>query len=439
MARIYAVHRDPAEGALVMKLPRMEFGSHPACYVFFEAEGMILSALSGAHVTRLVAKGVAGENHYLVMERIAGPSLADAVRRAPCPPAEVACLIGAAALAVHAVHRQNVVHLDLKPEHILLREEGGEAVLIDFGLARHTQMPDLGGEEFAMPVGTGAYISPEQLAGIRSDPRSDIFALGVMAYQLATGKKPFGDPLSRSAMRRRLYLDPPPPRAIDAGLPGWLQEVILRCLEVRAEDRYATAAQLAHDLAFPDQIPLTARATRLRRRGWRSVLTRWLAARQARGEPTTPDRQLSRSPHLLVALDPDHVDESLARAMREAVIRALASEPGLRVTVMCVLRVELFGEDAAAEIAQAQHVDTLVAMRHWAAPLRLSALQLRFHVAEGTDPAVALLGYAQAHQVDRVVMGARGASRLRRFLGSVSSRVVAEAPCSVSVIRPSSR
>jgi len=436
MAVIYTVRPIAGEPRLVMKVPRMEFGSHPACYAFFETEQMILSRLTGGHVPRLVAKGDLESNPYLVMERIEGPSLSEFARRAPLEAPEVARLIGAAAAAVHDLHRQNVVHLDLKPANIRLRS-AGEAVLIDFGLARHAELPDLGAEEFPAPVGTGAYISPEQLAGVRSDPRSDVYALGVIAYQLATGEKPFGDPTTRFAMRRRLYFDPIPPRAANPAVPEWLQEVILRCLEIEPQDRYATAAQLGHDLAFPDQVPVTERGRRLRRPGWHKAFARWLRRREAGVTAAGPGTHLSKSPHLLVALDIDQADESLADAMRDAVRRAIAAEPGVRVTVMSVLSAGLFTEEAAGEIARSQHMEGLVALRHWAAPLRLAPERVRFHIAEGSEPAVTLLDYATTHQVDRIIMGARGASRLRRFLGSVSSRLVAEAPCSVTVIRPS--
>ena len=96
------------------------------------------------------------------------------------------------ATALHDVHRQHVIHFDLKPSNVM-RRESGEAVLIDFGLSRHDQLPDLLAEEFRLPVGTAPYISPEQVLGDRSDPRSDIFALGVMLYLFATGEHPFGE------------------------------------------------------------------------------------------------------------------------------------------------------------------------------------------------------------------------------------------------------
>jgi len=438
MALLYDV--EPAAGAapfpLILKVPRLGFGSHPGCLVGFEVEQMILARLVGPHAPRLVASGDEDGAPWLVMERIDGGRLADVAAHAPLAPGEVARLTGAVAAAVHDLHRQNVIHLDLKPENVLFRADG-TAVLVDYGLARHGELPDLVEEEFDLPAGTGAAISPEQLAGIRSDPRSDLFALGVIAYRLATGRLPFGAPTTRGAMRRRLWLDPLPPRAHAQGLPPWLQEIILRCLEVRPEARHATAAQLAHDLAHPQQVPLTERAARLRRRGPLVALRRWL---RAFGAPPaaapSPARQLSRAPHVLVAVDLADRREALAEAMRAALRRALAAEPGLRVTLVAACPPPPFGEETAPELAHGQQTAALIALRHWAHPLGLPAEKLRIHVAESTDPAGALLDYAAAHHADRIIVGARGHSALRRYLGSVSARVVAEAACSVTVVRP---
>ncbi len=441
MAMLYAVEAagssEPPPFPLLMKVPKLGFGSHPGCLVGFEVEQMILGRIRGPHVPRLVASGSIDGAPWLVMERIEGPCLADIVSRAPLAAEEVARLTGAVAAAVHDLHRQNVIHLDLKPDNVLFREDG-TAVLVDFGLARHAELPDLVEEELHLPAGTGAAISPEQLEGIRGDPRSDIFALGVIAYQLATGKLPFGAPSTRSAMRRRLYIDPPPPRNLAPDLPPWLQEVILHCLEVRPELRYATAAQLAHDLAHPDQIPLTSRADRDHRAGPFAVARRWLQARRAPAQAAaTPSLHLSRAPHVMAAVDLDDSREALAEAMRAALRRALAAEPDLRITLVTVLAPQPFGEESAPEVEHSRQTAALVGLRHWARPLGLSAEKLRIHIAEGSDPANALLDYAAAHHVDRILVGARGHSALRRYLGSVSARVVTEAACTVTVVRTS--
>jgi len=103
-------------------------------------------------------------------------------------------------------------------------------------------------------------MSPEQVQFVRNDPRSDLFALGVMLYHFTTGERPFGSPDSVRGLRRRLYTDPIPPRTLRENCPPWLQEVILKCLEVEPARRWQSAAQLALALQNPLQVPLTARA-----------------------------------------------------------------------------------------------------------------------------------------------------------------------------------
>src|SRR2546423_404829 len=107
-----------------------------------------------------------------------------------------------------------------------------------------------------------------QVLGVRCDPRSDVFAFGALLYELATGARPFGLPKTAAQLRRRLYREPVPPRAIVAQTPEWLQEVILHCLEVDGRDRYASAAQVAFDLANPAHGPITERGRRARPPGW---------------------------------------------------------------------------------------------------------------------------------------------------------------------------
>lgn len=435
MSRVYRVGQPGESDAWVMKVPRLGVGNHSACYLGFETEMMVLSRLSGPHVPRFVASGEDGEAPWLVMEEIAGPSLSDTVRRAPLPAEEIAPLAARVAAAIHELHRQDVIHLDIKPANVRFRP-GGEAVLLDFGLARHSRLPDLAGEESDRPMGTGAYIAPEQVLGVRDEPRSDIFALGAILYALATGELPFGNPETPRGLRRRLYEDPVPPRARVDSIPPWYQEIVLRCLEPEPRDRYATAAQVAYDLLHPDQVAVGERGYRTRRSGPGTRLRRWWrAARAPRGGFQPPSDHIAGAPHVLVALDTG-ASEAIQQALRHALARIVAARDDCLVTCVTVFEPsELNQGDGGEDMAHGMITEQLMALRHWAQPLRVDESRLRFHVLRGTDPAARITDYAAAHHVDHILMGARGSGSLRRFLGSVSARVAAQAPCTVTVVR----
>ena len=181
--------RDPGF-PVVLKAPAIGRAQPALAIVSFEMEQMILPVLSGPHVPRFVAVGDLSATPYVAMEWIDGESLAAIVERAPLPIAEVVRIGAALADAVNSIHAQDVVHLDLKPENFILRANG-EAVLLDFGYAHHARYPDLLAEEQHFAAGSAPYVSPEQLRNDRSDPRSDLFALGVLLYELATGAAAF--------------------------------------------------------------------------------------------------------------------------------------------------------------------------------------------------------------------------------------------------------
>jgi len=425
---------------LIMKIPRIKGGEDPASIVGFEVEQMVMPALKGTHVPRVVAKGDFTRQPYIVMERIGGDSLRPRLDQAPLPIEEVADIGQRVALALHDLHKQHLVHLDVKPSNIMFRPTG-EAVLVDFGLSRHDQLPDLLEEEFSLPMGTGPYISPEQVQFVRNDPRSDLFALGVMLYHLTTGERPFGNPSSVSGLRKRLYTDPVPPRVHRPETPAWLQEVILRCLEVQPEMRYQTGAQLALDLQHPEQIPLTARAERMATGGTFSTVKRWFKAMGA--EPKGEDganQHVERSPIIMVAVGIKNSTPALDKKLLGTVRRIMQMEPGARLACVSVMKTARIGMDTLLDgQGNSLHVQQLVAIKHWARPLQqqlqMDEHRLTFHVLEAPDTANAIVEFATKNQVDHIVMGARGNSTLRRYLGSVSAQVVAEAECSVTVVR----
>ena len=445
MAQIWQVsevnHAGDSRLPLVMKVPRIMGGEDPASIVGFEVEQMIMPMLAGPHVPKFIAQGDFTRQPYIVMEQIAGPSLRPRLDEAPLALDEVIEIGSRVATALHELHRQHLVHLDVKPSNILFRPDGC-AVLVDFGLSRHDHLPDLLDEEFTLPMGTGPYMSPEQVQFVRHDPRSDLFALGVMLYHFTTGERPFGQPDSVRGLRRRLYIDPVPPRTLRADCPPWLQEVILKCLEVQPERRYQSAAQLAQDLQSPGQVTLTRRSEKLHKSSTLKTFKRWFFALgaepgQARAKVA---EQLGRSPIIMAAVDVEHASDALLQQLRETVRRIVLTEPGARLACVSVMRINRIGVDDLMDgDGRSRHVGQLVALKAWARPiskgLNLDEGRLTFHVLEASDPAAALLEFAQRNQADHVVMGARGTSPLRRLLGSVSSQVVAQSPCTVTVVR----
>ena len=436
MAILWQVTHPDHPAPLLMKVPRLFEGEDPAAIVSFEMETMILPRLVGPHVPRCIATADFENQPYIVMEQVPGTSLLPKLKALPLPVDEVAAIGARVATALEALHRQHVVHLDIKPSNILFRPSG-EAVLIDYGLSRHDQLPDLMEEEFRLPYGTAPYMAPEQIMGIRGEPRSDLFALGAMLYFFTTGVRPFGDPQRMRGLKRRLWEDPIPPRKLRKDCPPWLQEVILRCLEVEPQRRHASAAQLAFDLHHPAQVALTARAQKMARDPWsRRMRRRFNPEYQPRVGRSLAE-QVAAAPIIAVAVDLAEQRPQVAEALRTTVGHILATVPGARVACINVWQQKLLGLDTTLDAhGQNKHVQRLVELKHWAAPLRLPEGRITFHVLEAHGPADALLDYARTNQVDHIVIGASAGSTRSKLLGSVSAAVAGQAPCTVTVVRP---
>jgi serine/threonine protein kinase len=437
MATLWRVSRPGTTTPLLMKVPRIGEGADPAAVVSFEMEQMILPRLTGLHVPKFFAAGDFAVQPYIVIERIPGKTLLTRLPELPLPYAEVADIGVKIAQALDDLHRQHVVHLDIKPSNIMFRPTG-EAVLLDFGLSHHDQLPDLMQEEFRLPFGTAPYMSPEQLRGIRNDPRSDLFALGVLLYFFSTGVRPFGESETLRGMRRRLWRDPVPPRQLRPDYPPWLQEIVLRCLEIEPGWRYPTAAQLAFDLTRQNEVKLTARSERLGRDPFTTVLRRRFN-RDLTGSRVKSALavQMVSSPIVAVAIDLAEGSAALNDALRVTAGRILATLPSARLACVNVLKQGRITIDFTLdEQGHNKQIDRLVALRHWAEPIKLDEHRLTAHVLEGVDPAAAILEFAQANQIDHILIGARQDSLMRKLLGSVSAKVAAEARCTVTVVRP---
>jgi len=437
MATLWSVTRADASVPMLMKIPRVAEGDDPSAIVGFEMEQMILPRLSGPHVPACFGTGDFARQPYVVIERIPGKTLYGRLAELPLGYAEAAAIAGKTAAALADLHRQHVIHHDIKPSSVMFRPTG-EAVLIDFGLSHHNHLPDLLQEEFRLPYGTAPYMAPERLLGVRDDPRSDLFSLGVLLYFFTTGIRPFGESETMHGIRRRLWRDPVPPRKLRADYPPWLQEIVLRCLEIEPVWRHPTASQLAFDLGHPDQVRLTARSERLQRDPLSTVLRRRFNRGLTQPKPKADlARQLASSPIVAVALDTEEASPALNEALRVAAERIMATLPSARLACLNVLKLGRITIDKTLdENANNKHVNRLVTLRDWASPLRLDENRLTVHVLEAIDPAAAILEFAEANHVDHIIIGARQGSMMRRLLGSVSARVAAEAGCSVTVVRP---
>ena len=443
MALIYDVSYADGRAApfpMVMKVPRMTAGDGAETIVSFEVEHQMMQALDGPHVPHLVAAGDLSVLPYLVMEYVPGRTLdhwLDQVNQGVLLAPETLAQLGApVAHAAHSLHEQNAVHLDLKPANVIIKGDG-TAVLLDFGLSFHAHYPDLLAEETRHAVGSPAYMSPEQVVGVRGDPRSDVFAIGVMLYELATGELPFGAPTSQGGLRQRLWMDPQPPRARRRDLPEWLQEIILRCLEPAAAERYPSAAHLAFDLTHPDQVQVTERGQRLKGTGAGTHIKRWLRAAGAEYQPSPlPARQIAEVPILMVAVPHRDVTDATLYSLREAVGRSLGIRPGARLAVVTVVAPGAASTTDAGKSETALHRQMLAMLKNWSVGLKLDGHQVSYHVLEDGDPADAIVRYAETNRVGMIVMGAATHGlQLQRFVATVPIKVAMRAPCTVILVK----
>lgn len=434
MASIWRARKKGIDGEVVLKIPFLDPGQDVSVIIGYEVEEMIARRLSGPHVPKFHAFGDLRKVPYIAMEFIDGVSVAARAAEAPLPFEEVTRIGIETGEALAALHEQKVAHLDIKPENIFLTERG--AVLLDFGLAHHAELPDLLAEQSDVPMGTAAYISPEQVLGIRNDQASDIFALGCILYQLASGVEPFGWPQTTAGMRRRLFQHPPQLRTLNAAVPRWLEQIIEKCMEVDRARRYTDAGQVVHDLRHPDQVRLVERKPEPT--GLKSFLMRLFGGGDARAElALKKGANIGDGPSVVItAVDLSAGVDALAEEIRTETAIALAARKDSRLACVAVLKTELIADRPEVDAeGRSNYVNMLVALKDWAHPLHLPDGRASFHVLEAVSPADAILNFAERNHAGRIVMGARASSAMRRHLGSVSAKVVAEAKCSVSVVR----
>ncbi|MEY4522980.1 MAG: hypothetical protein RIR27_56 [Pseudomonadota bacterium] len=438
MASLYSASKEGIDVPILLKIPRVGRDQPVESLIGFETELTILRSLKSPYVPKYLGSGNMATHPYIAMERVAGRPLEDFIKEGKVFTIDEVVKIGAdLAQAVQSLHAQDAIHLDIKPENILIDDQG-KITLIDFGLSHHARFPDLLAEEMRKGVGSAPYIAPEQVIGIRSDYRSDIFSIGVILYELLTGELPFGNPQSMNGLRKRLWAQAFPPRAIRKEIPRWLQEVVLRCLEPRAADRYQSATRLRQVLRDHESVTLTERADRVDALSfWENLKRMFRAAGYEPSPSPRPSIGNDDAPLMIAAIDTRQSDEDLRVRMQTTAKNLLQAYPESRlVCISTIASTPTFEGNQESETASGIVRGHLVQLMEWAKPLKLPPERISYHVLEALDPASRIVEFARDNDASLILIGAshKQANKITPWRTSMT-KIVEEAPCSVHIVR----
>jgi serine/threonine-protein kinase len=246
MAEVYLTVDRRLGREVAVKVIRDRFAEDERFVSRFRREARAAAALTHPNVVAVHDVGVHEGSPFIVMEYVPGRTLAELVQNTgPMPPDRVAEIGEAVSRALGAAHAAGIVHRDVKPGNVMLTADGRVKVL-DFGIARALRWTPL--TDTPAVQGTAEYMAPEYVRGEGADPRSDIYSLGVVLYELLTGRPPFTGDSPLQVAYKHLEEAPAPPDAVRPGLPAGLTAVVMRCLAKHPGDRYRRAEELAADL-----------------------------------------------------------------------------------------------------------------------------------------------------------------------------------------------
>jgi eukaryotic-like serine/threonine-protein kinase len=252
MASIFRATDVRNNRVVALKIPHPDMEADPILFDRFQREAAIGEKLNHPMVMRVYG-GEKRSRIYMVMEWCEGRLLREILSQGPISHDRAIRIAIRVLDALEYIHEQGVVHRDLKPENIMV-DANDNVKLIDFGIAGDSGARRLTYANFTATLGTADYISPEQVKGKRGDGRSDIYSMGVILYEMLTGRLPFSGSSPMQIMNDRLLNYPLPPSNADPSISPQLQEVLYRALERDPQNRYAHAREFAHDLQHLDQV-----------------------------------------------------------------------------------------------------------------------------------------------------------------------------------------
>ncbi len=258
MATIYRATDVRDNRTVALKIPHPDMEADPIFFDRFQREGAIGERLRHPNVMQVFG-GEERSRTYMVMEWCEGRLLRKILDEGGMSQDRAMRIAVEVLKALDYIHANGVVHRDLKPENIMV-DDNDHIKLIDFGIASDSASRRLTYANFTAALGTPNYIAPEQVKGKRGDGRTDIYSMGVILYEMLSGKLPFSGPTPLAAMNDRLLNHPVPPRVANPSISSQLQEILYRALERDPKNRYAHAQDFLHDLQNPDQVGVEDRA-----------------------------------------------------------------------------------------------------------------------------------------------------------------------------------
>ena len=252
MASVYRATDLRDNRKVALKIPHPDLEADPILFDRFQRESGIGEKLSHPKIMRVFG-GEERSRIYMVMEWCEGRLLRQVISEGKIEQDRAIRIAIAILEALEYIHANGVVHRDLKPENIMVDAQDN-IKLIDFGIASDSAARRLTYANITAALGTPDYIAPEQVKGKRGDGRTDIYAMGVILYEMLSGKLPFSGPSPLAVMNDRLLNHPIPPRVANPSISPELQEVLYRALERDPRNRYAKACNFAWDLQHLDQV-----------------------------------------------------------------------------------------------------------------------------------------------------------------------------------------